>query len=441
MGDYRVKSAVLLLLFASCSFGKTKVSTATGTENCDALILAGLKDVVFLPTDPAYDASLTYYWSATTRAVRPSCFVQPQKTEDVSKALRVLSQTSGSGDVAIRSGGHSTWVSNNVAGGVTFDLSLLNQVTYSGDTKIASIGTGAKWGAVMLELEKYNRTATGGRDGDVGVGGLLLGGGLSFYTRYVAGTRVLRVDSGIDKSPSKRGIASNDVVNFEVVLALANGAVINANATADPALFKALKGGSNNFGIVTRFDMLAMDATPGGIYGGIIFMAYDQKETALAGFVRMIDINGENTADTGILLLTYKSPGPATIAMAMVNLDGAENSTSFAPFQDVPVRTRDENLQHDSIIWLADATMSTPEQEAYLQKAIGSLTKTLEEYTIEKGGYTQWRYLNYVDPSQNPLKSYGEDNVRRMKEVAAQYDPDRFFQERVSSGFKLSKVD
>lgn len=71
----------------------------------------------------------------------------------------------------------------------------------------------------------------------------------------------------------------------------------------------------------------------------------------------------------------------------------------------------DKSLKHDSIVWLADATMSTPEQEACLQRAIRSLTKTLEEYTIEKGGYTQWRYLNYVDPSQNPLKSYGEDIV------------------------------
>ncbi|KAK8012327.1 hypothetical protein PG991_009702 [Apiospora marii] len=523
---YRVNSAVLLLL-ASCSLGKTKVSTATGAENCNSLILAGLKDVVFLPTDLAYDASLTYYWSATTRAVRPSCFVQPQKTEDVSKALQVLSQTSGSDDVAIRSGGHSTWASNNVAGGVTFDLSLLNR-------KIASIGTGAKWGAVMLEIEKYNRTATGGRDGDVGVGGLLLGEGLSFYTRYVAGTRFPCVDSGIgsdidvlfqstDKSRSKRGIASNDVVNFEVVLA--NGSIVNANATANPALFKALKGGSNNFGIVTRFDMLTLDATPGGIYGGISFMAYEHKDTMLAGFVRMIDINGENTADTGVLILAYNSPGPATIAMAVVNLDGVENSASFEPFQNVPVLSRDvkrrtygdyinafqmsggsrkvwfslcfkndidivnkaaslwealtaetedvfpgggwglnsvfqpmakfygeiggdknvlgldEGLKHDSIIWLADAAMSTPEQEAYLQRAMRTLTETLEEYTIEKGGYTQWRYLNYVDPSQNPLKSYGEDNVRLMKRVAAQYDPDRFFQERVSSGFKISKVD
>lgn len=51
---------------------------------------------------------------------------------------------------------------------------------------LASIGPGARWGAVMKEIEKYNRTAAGGREGNVGVGGLLLGGGLSFYTGCVS---------------------------------------------------------------------------------------------------------------------------------------------------------------------------------------------------------------------------------------------------------------
>lgn len=52
------------------------------------------------------------------------------------------------------------------------------------------------WGPVLLELEKYNRTVTAGRVGDVGVGGLLLGGGLSFYTGYViSGIKIASTDS------------------------------------------------------------------------------------------------------------------------------------------------------------------------------------------------------------------------------------------------------
>jgi hypothetical protein len=42
---------------------------------------------------------------------------------------------------------------------------------------------------------------------------------------------------------------------MEVVLA--SGKIVNANATSHPELFSTLKGGQNNFGVVTRFDIIA----------------------------------------------------------------------------------------------------------------------------------------------------------------------------------------
>lgn len=42
----------------------------------------------------------------------------------------------------------------------------------------------------------------------------------------------------------------DQVVNYEVVLA--DGSIVEANATTNSDLFRALKGGSNNFGIVSR---------------------------------------------------------------------------------------------------------------------------------------------------------------------------------------------
>jgi hypothetical protein len=55
-------------------------------------------------------------------------------------------------------------------------------------------------------------------------------------------------------------------VNIEVVFA--NGQIVNANAHQNPDLFTALKGGSNNFGIVTRFDFQTFSL--GKIWGGFI---------------------------------------------------------------------------------------------------------------------------------------------------------------------------
>lgn len=54
------------------------------------------------------------------------------------------------------------------------------------------------------------------------------------------------------------------VANFEVVLA--NGEIANANSEENPDLFFALKGGSNNFGVVTRFDLKTFPL--GDYFGG-----------------------------------------------------------------------------------------------------------------------------------------------------------------------------
>ena len=49
---------------------------------------------------------------------------------------------------------------------------------------------------------------------------------------------------------------------------LASGDIINANIHQHSGLFKALKGGSNNFGIVTRFDLKTFPQ--GKLWGGFI---------------------------------------------------------------------------------------------------------------------------------------------------------------------------
>jgi FAD/FMN-containing dehydrogenase len=63
--------------------------------------------------------------------------------------------------------------------------------------------------------------------GDVGVGGLTLGGGLSFLS-------------------AEYGLVCDNVVNYEVVLA--NASIVNANASSNSDLYWALKGGGNQFG-------------------------------------------------------------------------------------------------------------------------------------------------------------------------------------------------
>lgn len=66
--------------------------------------------------------------------------------------------------------------SANIQGGVTIDLSKLNQVEVSDDQTQVSIGPGNSWENVYLTLDALGISTSGGRASTVGVGGLTLGG-------------------------------------------------------------------------------------------------------------------------------------------------------------------------------------------------------------------------------------------------------------------------
>jgi hypothetical protein len=123
----------------------------------------------------------TQNWSQTVWQ-QPACVATPTCAADVSLLIKTLVQAKV--PFAIRSGGHSPNRGDaSIDGaGVLLSLHRLNHITYDAGTKLASIGPGARWDDVYTELDKYNVTVVGGRVMSVGVGGLVLGGGLSYLS-------------------------------------------------------------------------------------------------------------------------------------------------------------------------------------------------------------------------------------------------------------------
>ena len=66
--------------------------------------------------------------------------------------------------------------------GVLLSSTNLNTLELSEDKETMSIGPGPRWGDVFQYLEGTNLTVIGGRLAPVGVPGLLLGGGMSWYS-------------------------------------------------------------------------------------------------------------------------------------------------------------------------------------------------------------------------------------------------------------------
>lgn len=76
---------------------------------------------------------------------------------------------------------------------------------------------------------------------------------------------------------SRRGFACDDVVSYEIVLA--DGSIVTADKTHHPDLFRALKGGSNNFGIVTNFKMKMLSNNK--IWGGLTISSKEFIPTSI----------------------------------------------------------------------------------------------------------------------------------------------------------------
>lgn len=203
-------------------------------EQCAALKAALGAEKVLFPGSEAYKATLTSYFSPQVSAVHPQCFITPKTVEDVSRAVEKM--RANGGEFAVRGGGHQWFPGAASAGraGATIDMRGLNSVKVSEDMSIVTVGAGATWDAVYETLDALGLSAAGGRVAGVGLGGLTTGGGISYFG-------------------PREGWTCDQVISFEVVLA--DGSVVEASEKQNSDLWLGLRGGANNFGIVTSFSV------------------------------------------------------------------------------------------------------------------------------------------------------------------------------------------
>jgi FAD/FMN-containing dehydrogenase len=101
---------------------------------------------------------------------------------DLSYAITLLSNSSTL--FAMRGGGHMPirGAANINSTGVQISSSNLMTLELSEDKQTMSIGPGPRWGDVFEYMDGTNLTVVGGRLPPVGVPGLLLGGGISYFS-------------------------------------------------------------------------------------------------------------------------------------------------------------------------------------------------------------------------------------------------------------------
>lgn len=109
--------------------------------------------------------------------------------------------------------------------------------------------------------------------------GLLYGGGLSWYT-------------------NQHGLASDNAVAFDLVLP--NGTYVNVTQQTQPNLYFSLRGGLNNFGIITGVTVKTWPT--GGVWVSTSVSSYKPLKTDLDSRVEILRIRSTTMSKSCRLL-------------------------------------------------------------------------------------------------------------------------------------------
>jgi FAD/FMN-containing dehydrogenase len=252
---------------------------------------------LILPDDQQYETARAVFNATIDRlpALIARCFTSADVIEAVNFARRENLL------LAVRGTGH------NVAGfavcddGIVIDLSAMKGIRVDAPARSVRVEAGCNWGEVNDALQAYGLAATGGFVSVTGVSGLTLGGGLGWLVR-------------------KHGLALDNLLSAEVVLA--EGRVATASARENEDLFWAIRGGGGNFGVVTSFEFRVHPV--GTVLAGIVL----HPAAAAAGAIRRWrDLEGMAPEEStqGALLFHFAEDAPVPVPLrgaAVVGLGG-----------------------------------------------------------------------------------------------------------------------
>ncbi|OKL59054.1 hypothetical protein UA08_05973 [Talaromyces atroroseus] len=287
---------------------------------------------VYNPGTSEYVTETEAFFS-TTDWLSPYCVFAPVNSTTLTSGVQLLVHTNTS--FAVRSGGHQP-----IPGFASTDYGVMIATTHFtektlvptpnefGETYIRA-GAAFRWQEVYDFLNPYGLVAIGGRVAPVG-SSLILGGGLSYHS-YL------------------HGWAANNVVNFELVTA--NGTILQVNNATHPNLFWALKGGSNNFGIVTRYDLRTYPTGP--VYGGSVTWASNATQQYLDAFTAYISPGG-GIEDPKANMMPSFSFEPLSGVVALGNIyfynANVSNPEAFENFTTIPTMASEVGVMNFSTL-------------------------------------------------------------------------------------------
>ncbi|KAL7946845.1 hypothetical protein V8C42DRAFT_318922 [Trichoderma barbatum] len=439
---------------------------------------------VVLPDDAPPDLGkygTTFYFIAQAAQIVPACRVLPASTADVAAILDVVRETGAT--FAVKSGGHCSYPSGaNAENGITIDLSRLKDINISNNRKSVTVGAGCRFGEVYHKLEAHGLGCIGGRISSVGVSGLTMGGGISFFS-------------------TEKGLACDNVISYELVLA--SGEVLNVTKRSHPDLFWGMRGAGITFGVVTRLELNTFDL--GEIWGGARTFSHEHETAIFDAFHKFAHTNRDPFAEAFLIATDMAKDGNSVYTMVMSHSNPLSDTSAFddfnrltplasstqkrsltnfcdemdsqngpgfryrttslsvkchlptlkqiaaiheesvAPLKDcvgfVPsilyqpllgamlpnddvgntlgIRLEDTPLMIIALLW----NWTNTQDDELISQAADRFVDRVENAARAHGTWHNYQYLNYAASSQDVYGGYGEENRKRLLDISAKYDP------------------
>ncbi|MEO5534781.1 MAG: FAD-binding oxidoreductase [Pseudolysinimonas sp.] len=215
-----------------------------------------LDGAVFEPGEAGFTEELAGFNLAVSHS--PDLVVAVASTADVVAAVLYAARHGMA--VRVQATGHGS--EEPITDGLVISTKRLNGVTVDANAGVATIGAGARWGAVVAAAAPFGLAPITGSSPDVGVVGYLMGGGLGPLAR-------------------SHGFSSDYLLGATVVTAA--GDVVEATPDSEPELFWALRGGKGGLGVVVgvRVRLVAIPE----LYAGSLTFAAANVEAVLRGWI------------------------------------------------------------------------------------------------------------------------------------------------------------
>lgn len=218
----------------------------------DLFALSDVHGPVLRPTDDGYAAEVTGFNLAARHT--PDVVVGATGTDDVVAAMRWAAATRT--PVTVQATGHGA--NFPVDDGLLISTARMTDVRVDPAEGTATVAAGARWRHVLDAAAPHGFAALTGTSTDIGAVGYTLGGGLPVLGRVY-------------------GYAADRVRSFRVVTP--DGTLHHTDASQEPDLFWALRGGKGNVGVVTSLTCELLPLTR--ILGGAMYCAGENAERLL----------------------------------------------------------------------------------------------------------------------------------------------------------------